>query len=101
MVIIDKGSAIVEGNVSDLLNADNLKVTFEVNDIERTKMILNDTTWINKLELLANNKIVFSLTNNEIPKLNYFLVEKGIEVSAIIPSRSLEQYFLNITEKRV
>jgi ABC-type multidrug transport system ATPase subunit len=101
MVIIDKGSAIVEGYVSDLLNTDNLKVTFEVNDIEKTKMALNEATWINKLELLANNKFVFSLTNNEIPKLNNFLVEKGIDVSAIIPSRSLEQYFLNITDKRV
>jgi ABC-2 type transport system ATP-binding protein len=101
MVIIDKGSAIVEGNVSDLLNADNLKVTFEVNDIEQTKKILNETAWLNKIELLANNKIVFSLTNNEISKLNNFLVENGIDVSAIIPSRSLEQYFLNITDKGV
>ena len=101
MIIIDKGSAIVEGNVSELLNANNLKVTFEVNDSDQTKSILNNTSWINKIESSANNKIVFSLTNDEIPKLNSYLVENKIEVSAVIPARSLEQYFLNITEKGV
>ena len=101
MIIIDKGSAIVEGNVSELLNANNLKVTFEVNDSDQTKNILNNTSWINKIESSANNKIVFSLTNDEIPKLNRYLIENNIEVSSVIPARSLEQYFLNITEKGV
>jgi len=101
MIIIDKGSAIVEGNVSELLNANNLKVTFEVNDSDRTKSILNNTSWINKIESSAHNKIIFSLTIDEIPKLNSYLVENKIEVSAMIPARSLEQYFLNITEKGV
>jgi ABC-2 type transport system ATP-binding protein len=100
MIIIDKGSAIVEGNVSELLNANNLKVTFEVNDSEKTKIILNNTSWINKIESSANNKFIFSLTNDEIPKLNSYLVENSIDVSAVIPERSLEQYFLNITDKR-
>ena len=99
MIIIDKGSKIVEGNVYDLLNANNLKVTFDVNDCDKTKNILNNTSWINKIESSANNKIVFSLTNDEISKLNSYLVENNIEVSAVIPARSLEQYFLNITEK--
>ena len=99
MIILDKGSAIVEGNVNELLNANNLKVTFEVNDSEKTKIILNNTSWINKIESSFNNKFVFSLTNDEIPKLNSYLIGNNIEVSAVIPSRSLEQYFLNITEK--
>jgi ABC-2 type transport system ATP-binding protein len=99
MIIIDKGSAIVEGYVSELLNANNLKVTFEVNDSEKTKIILNNTSWINKIESSSNNKFVFSLTNDEIPKLNSYLIENNIDVSAVIPARSLEQYFLNITEK--
>jgi ABC-type multidrug transport system ATPase subunit len=101
MVIINKGSAIIEGNVSELLNANNLKVTFEVNDIEKTKSILTNTPWINKIESSANNKIIFSLTNKEIPELNSYLVENRINVSAVIPARSLENYFLNITEKGV
>jgi ABC-type multidrug transport system ATPase subunit len=101
MIIIDKGSTIVEGNVNDLLSANNLKVTFEVNDSEKAINILNVTSWGNKIESFVNNKIVFSLTNEEIPKLNKYLVENNIEVGAVIPTRSLEQYFLNITEKGI
>jgi ABC-type multidrug transport system ATPase subunit len=99
MIIINKGSAVVEGNVSDLLNSDNLKVTFEVSDSAKTHNILAATSWVNKIESTANNKIVFSLANHEIPQLNRYLIENNIEVGAVIPTRSLEQYFLNITEK--
>jgi ABC-type multidrug transport system ATPase subunit len=101
MIIIDKGSTIVEGNVNELLSANNLKVTFEVNDSDKAMGILNNTSWSNKIESFANNKIVFSLSDKEISKLNRYLVENNIEVGAVIPTRSLEQYFLNITEKGV
>ena len=40
----------------------------------------------------------FELAKGEISELNKFLVEKGIAVSAVVPVRSLEDYFLKITE---
>jgi hypothetical protein len=40
----------------------------------------------------------FELTKNEIAELNKYLIEKGFAVSAIIPVRSLEDFFLKITE---
>lgn len=99
MIIIDKGTKIVEGFVSDLLNSDNLKVTFEVNDEVKAKNFLSNTTWGNSIDSTAPNKLIFTVNNGEIAKLNRYLVECGIEVSAVIPTRSLEHYFLNITEK--
>ena len=42
---------------------------------------------------------MFSLENNEIAEINKYLVENGIGVSAIIPTRSLEDYFLKITDE--
>jgi ABC-2 type transport system ATP-binding protein len=99
MIIINKGTKVVEGNVGDLLNSDNLKVSFEVSDEEKAKSILNNTSWISRIESSANNKFVFSLKVDEIPKVNRFLIENNIEVSAVVPTRSLEQYFLNITGK--
>ncbi len=99
MIIINKGMKVVEGFVKDLLNADYFNVSFEVNDGEKAKSILNNSLWINKIESSANNKIIFSLSNDEIPKLNRYLIENNIEVSSVIPTHSLEQYFLNITEK--
>ena len=101
MIIINKGTTKVEGYVKDLLNAKKLKVSFEVNDEEKTNSLLAQSDWINKLESQAKTIFMFSLENDEIADLNRYLVENGIAVSAVIPTRSLEDYFLKITEEVV
>ncbi|MCK7528140.1 MAG: ABC transporter ATP-binding protein [Ignavibacteriales bacterium] len=101
MIIINKGTTKVEGYVKDLLNAKKLKVSFEVNDEEKTNRLLAQSDWINKLESQAKTIFMFSLENDEIADLNRYLVENGIAVSAVIPTRSLEDYFLKITEEVV
>ncbi len=99
MVIINKGSAVVEGKVEDLLNSNNLKVTFEVDSSDKVRNLLGNTAWIKKLENSVNNKLIFSLEPDEISKLNKYLVQNNVDVSAVIPARSLEEYFLNLTQK--
>ncbi len=99
MIIINKGSAKVEGRVEELLNANNLKVTFEVGDWENAKKLLDNTAWIQKLELAVNGKLTFLLKPEEIPELNKYLVQNNLAVNAVIPTRSLEEYFLSITQK--
>ena len=97
MIIINKGKKIVEGEVSNLLNAKKLKVTVEVENIDNAKIILETTKWLKQIESISANKINFNLEQNEIPVLNKFLVENGILVNALVPIRSLEDYFLTIT----
>ena len=99
MTIINKGTTKVEGYVQDLLNAKKLKVSFEVNDEEKTNRLLAQSDWRNKLESQAKTIFMFSLENDEIAYLNKYLVENGIAVSAVIPTRSLEDYFLKITDE--
>ena len=99
MIIINKGSAKVEGRVEDLLNANRLRVTLEVDDAEKTKSVLANTSWINSLEASINGKMIFNLSPGEVPELNKYLVQNNIPVSALVPTRSLEEYFLNITQK--
>ncbi|MGQ9644649.1 MAG: ABC transporter ATP-binding protein [Ignavibacterium sp.] len=99
MIIINKGTARVEGAVKELLDASNLTVTFEVSDIEKAKSILLSTRWDQKLKGITNKKMEFIIDNNEVAMLNRFLVENGIDVMSIIPTRSLEEYFLKITEE--
>lgn len=99
MIIINKGTTKVEGLVNDLLNAKKLKVSFEVNDEEKTNNLLMQSGWKDKLEYNAKTVFMFSLENNEIAQLNKYLVENGIAVSAVIPTRSLEDYFLKITDE--
>lgn len=97
MIIINKGKKIVEGDVSKLLNSNKLKVTIEVENVESVKKILGTTKWINQVETFTGNKITFNLEQNEIPVINKYLVENGIMVNALVPVRSLEDYFLSIT----
>lgn len=98
MIIINKGSAQVEGTVDYLLNMDKLTVTFEIDKLDDAINIINNSEWKEKMKSSSSREISFELVHNEIPVLNRFFVEKGFSVSSIIPIRSLEDFFLKITE---
>ena len=66
---------------------------------KKTKQIVAHSGWGSKLETNAKNVFIFSLENDEIAGLNKYLVENGIAVNAVIPTRSLEDYFLKITDE--
>jgi len=97
MIIINKGSKIVEGEVSKLLNSSTLKVTVEVENAEAAIKILENTIWYKNIESFTENKFILSIEQKTIPELNKYLVENGVLVNALIPVRSLEDYFLSIT----
>lgn len=97
MIIINRGSKIVEGEVSKLLNSNTLKVTVEVNNSAEAVKILEDTRWSKNIESVDEYKFSLSIEQEAIPLLNKYLVENGISVNALIPVRSLEDYFLSIT----
>jgi ABC-2 type transport system ATP-binding protein len=99
MIIINQGTTMVEGKVSELLNTSKMKVTFEVNNSDKAKSILAETDYINDLESVFNNTLIFNMDSEKIASLNKYFVENNINVSAVIPTRSLEEYFLKITEK--
>ncbi len=99
MVIINKGSTKIEGTVAELLNANDLKVTFEVDNPEKAARLISENRWGTNLQSLAGNKLIFILKQDEISLVNRYLIENQIEVSAVVPTRSLEEYFLNLTEK--
>jgi ABC-type multidrug transport system ATPase subunit len=97
MIIINKGSKIVEGKVNELLNSSTLKVTLEVENAETAIKILEGTRWNKNIESITENKFILSVEQEAIPVLNKYLVENGVMVNALIPVRSLEDYFLSIT----
>jgi len=101
MIILNKGATQVEGYVEDLLNANELKVTFRVGDKEKASKFINETSWIKKLETQIEDRFIFTLLPEEVAVLNKFLVENNVPVNAVVPMRSLEEYFLKLTEKDV
>ncbi|MGD8782097.1 MAG: ABC transporter ATP-binding protein [Ignavibacteria bacterium] len=98
MIIINKGTTQIEGSVEELLNSDALSVTVEVNDIQNALNILETSQWKSYLKEKNKTKLVFEMSDEDIPSLNKYLVENNVEVKSIVPVRSLENYFLKITE---
>ncbi len=99
MIIINKGKTVVEGKVQELLDSAEMKVTIEVDDAEAAWQLIKDSGWAEKLLSTNNNKMVFDVKTDEIALLNKHLVSNNISVSAIVPTRSLEEYFLKITNE--
>lgn len=99
MIIINKGKTVIEGYVEELLKSSTIKVTVEVDDELKMKQLLAQSSWANKLDSAAGQKFIFLIDKNEIPLLVKYLVDGGLNLSGVIPQRSLEEYFLNITEK--
>lgn len=99
MIIINKGSTVVEGMVEDLLNSSHLQVTIEVNDADKAKSVLENSSFKAVVESVAFNRLVLSMSKEELAPLNKYLNDSGIAVSSFVPTRSLEEYFLKLTDK--
>ncbi len=99
MIIINKGFTQVEGTVDELLKSDKVSVTFEVDKITGAMETIELSSWKEKFQSATKSEMTFELTKNEISELNKFFIEKGFAVSAVIPVRSLEDFFLRITER--
>lgn len=97
MVIINKGKAIVEGAVQDLLNAGRMKVTIDTNDPVRATESMQHTPYAQRLVGNAEGAIVMMLERAEIADVVQHLAAEGIAIHSVVPVRSLEEYFLDLT----
>jgi ABC-type multidrug transport system ATPase subunit len=97
MAIINNGKTIVQGDVNELLNASKLKVTFEFENIEAALKVISDSQWEKKKLSTLTNTISFELEQFETAILIKHLTENNIDIVSVVPIRSLEDYFLNIT----
>lgn len=97
MVIINKGKAVVEGNVDELLNTGDMKLTLEVRRPDEAMRIISGSPYAQYLTGRDENTFIFNLPKSEISPLNKMLVENGIDIESLVPVRSLEDYFLSLT----
>ena len=96
MLIIDKGKKLREGKMTELLSPADTLVTIQTTDDAQCRQKLASTGW-NKFMQRADEKILLRMHRNDIPNLNKCLVEMGVEVVALQPKHSLEDYFLSLT----
>jgi len=94
MVIINKGETIAEGNVQDLLNAQELIVAYTVDDINKAKQILEQNEIPNFTCL--NNEILLHTSQLQSAEINKLFCSNEINVFSMETKRKLEDYFLKL-----
>lgn len=95
MVIINKGQNIVEGDVQQLLNTNELTVSIEVDKTEPAIQVLREKGF----DCSCRNDIIKVKTGRDnIPHLVDFLKTENLKIYSVKPVRSLENYFLNLTQ---
>jgi len=65
MIIINKGTAQVEGTVDELLKSDRITVTFEIDKIQEAMEIIDNQAWKERFKSTNKNEITFDLSKEE------------------------------------
>ncbi len=96
MAVLNHGELIAQGAVSELLNSGSSFYSIVASPQEKALDLLRETPWV---EVVAGgNGIDVRIDSGRAAELNRLLVVEGIEVSSFAPKRTLEDYFLKITE---
>lgn len=96
MVIIAKGKSIIQGNVSELLNEQELIVSFEVDEPEKARLIISELLSASVIESIENKILRLNIAYQLIPKVNQLLTENAVKVFGIDSKRKLEEYFIKL-----
>lgn len=93
MIIINKGTKIKEGNVSELMNEDVLNVFIKSVENEHLNQTLNKLG----LKYKANGTgFIVELQEQKIPQLVKQLTDNNVRILELYQNRSLENYFLKL-----
>lgn len=98
MIIINKGQTIIEGKVDELLASEAMKVNYEFVDSSNVIELVVNSKWKDNFKVKEKEQYIFEMDKGEIPDLTNYFFENGVKVMSVIPTRSLEEYFLKITE---
>jgi ABC-type multidrug transport system ATPase subunit len=96
MVIINKGKTVVQGDVKDLLNAQDMVVVFQVDDSEKAKQLVQNSSLKVAIDRTDGNNLAIHISQDKVPILNKMFCDNGIQVFSIEAKRKLEDYFLKL-----
>jgi ABC-type multidrug transport system ATPase subunit len=86
----------VQGSVTELLNAQDLIVSFTVNDVELSKRLLSESSFSKDIDSFSASTILFHTAQENIAHINKLFCDNHVLVSAIETKRKLEDYFLKL-----
>ncbi|HET6227472.1 MAG TPA: ABC transporter ATP-binding protein [Bacteroidia bacterium] len=96
LVIINKGKSLVQGSVSELLNAQELIVSFTVDHLEKATALLEQAQMQQAINKIEDKNLLLHISQQEIPVVNKLFCDNGVNVFSIESKRKLEDYFLKL-----
>jgi ABC-type multidrug transport system ATPase subunit len=97
MVIINKGKALVEGEVSVLLNATELFVYFQVDEVQKALAILQSSAFADSITTQQPDGFQLQINREDIPVIIKLFTDNLISIYSVEGRRKLEDYFLKLT----
>jgi ABC-2 type transport system ATP-binding protein len=96
MLIIHKGKKMIEGKVAELLDPSKSMVNIETAHDDKTRQVIIESSWQNYLQADAKG-IQLKMDKEQIPVLISYLSQSNIQILAVKPTHSLEDYFISLT----
>lgn len=96
MIIINKGKTIVQGDVTELLNSQEVIVLFKVNFVAKAIQLLKHSVFAICETTVQDSSILIHTSIESIAIINKLFCDNEINVSAIETKRKLEDYFLRL-----
>jgi ABC-2 type transport system ATP-binding protein len=97
MAVINRGELMTQGSVSELLGREPTGYSIQISPLVQGVEFLRKLPWVEVLSL-ENNRIEVRIEPGRASELNRFLVTNHLEVLSFYPNRTLEDFFLKITE---
>jgi ABC-2 type transport system ATP-binding protein len=97
MAVINRGELVTQGAVAELLEGGEKVVFVQGHPVEKVRSVLSVSGFAGKIVEKADAFEV-TMSFEDVPELARTLVREGVDVQALVPRRSLEEYFLSITE---
>jgi ABC-2 type transport system ATP-binding protein len=97
MAVIHHGKLIAQGRVSELLSREASDFSIEVTPLPLAVQLIERLPWAKVLSV-ENGRVEVWIEPGRSSELNRFLITNHVEVFSFSPHRTLEDFFLKITE---
>jgi ABC-2 type transport system ATP-binding protein len=97
MAVINRGELITQGPVSELLGGEPTEYAIQIYPLAQGVEFLKQLPWVEILSI-ESNRIEVKIEPGRASELNRFLVTNHLEVLSFYPNRTLEDFFLKVTE---
>jgi ABC-type multidrug transport system ATPase subunit len=97
MAVINRGELVTQGSVSELLGGEPTEYSIQVSPLDSAIELLRKLPWVEVLSV-ENGKIELRVEPGHASEVNRVLVSNHLEISSFYPHRTLEDFFLKITE---